>query len=362
MDNNDKKICISLAAIDKTIVQSIPTLTEEEYRSGDYIQYGTDNCFPTYLYGLYTDVSTLKTIIDGTASYVSGDDARCNVPGFDVIMNKKGETLRNIVRLCARDYYIYGGFALEVIRNLKGNVAEVYYVNWRYLRSDKKNESFVYSEDWDKKYVRKTKAITYPKYVYGGDAPASIIYVKADDDKTYPQPIYSGAIKACEIERHIDDMHLNSLENGFMPSYIINLLNGIPSDEQKAELEKDVNEKFCGSSNAGRIMLNFANGKDNMATVQKLDVTDFADKYKAAADRAREQIFTSFRAIPQLFGLMVAATGFSTQEFQESFEVFNSTVIRDMQRVIGDVFDKIFGVKGSITIMPFTLGEQTNVQ
>ena len=92
-----------------------------------------------------------------------------------------------------------------------------------------------------------------------------------------------------------------------------------------------------------------------MATVQRLDVTDFSDKYKAAAERSREQIFCSYRAIPQLFGLMVAATGFSTQEFEESFKVFNGTVIRDIQRVLGDVFDKIFGVKNSITIKPFTL-------
>jgi hypothetical protein len=123
-----------------------------------------------------------------------------------------------------------------------------------------------------------------------------------------------------------------------------------------------VTEKFCGTENAGRILLNFANGKDNMATVQKLDITDFSDKYKAAADRSREQIFTSFRVIPQLFGLMVAATGFSTQEFEESYKVFNGTVIRDLQRMIGDVFDKIFGMKNSITINPFTLGDSTNVQ
>lgn len=357
---DSKNIKLAFAAIDKTLVHNIPQLTQDDYRSGDYVQYGDDNCYPTYLYGLYTDVSTLKTIIDGTASYISGDDAVCNIPGFNITMNRKGDTLRNIIKLCMKDYYIYGGFALEVIRNMKNEVAEVYYVNWRYLRSDKKNESFIYSEDWDKRYIRKTKAITYPKYVYGGNAPASIIYIKADDDKTYPMPIYSGAIKACEIERAIDRMHLNGLDNGFMPSFIINFLAGIPTDEQKNEIEKNVTEKFCGSENAGRILLNFANGEENAAKIEKLDVVDFGDKYKAAADRSREQIFTSFRAIPQLFGLMVASTGFNSQEFEESFKVFNGTVIRDMQRLVGDVFDKIFGVKNSISITPFTLAGNSN--
>ena len=41
--------------------------------------------------------------------------------------------------------------------------------------------------------------------------------------------------------------------------------------------------------------------------------------------------------------------------------VFNGTVVRDQQRVIGDAFDYIFGVKNSISINPFVLGDQTNV-
>ena len=156
------KIQVAFAAIDKTIVSNIPQLRQEEYKNRDYIYYGTDNMYPEYLFGLYTDVSTLKTIIDGTSNYVSGDDARCNVPGFDLVMNKKGDTLRNLVRLCSRDYNLYGGFALEVIRNLAGNVAEVYYIDFRYLRSDKKNESFVYNEEFNKKYARSSKSILYP--------------------------------------------------------------------------------------------------------------------------------------------------------------------------------------------------------
>lgn len=359
---NEKNVQMAFAAIDKTIVANIPQLKQEESRTRNYIYYGTDNLYPEYLFGLYTDVTSLQVIINGVSDYVSGDDAVCTVSGFNTKMNKKGDTLRNIIKWCSRDYNLYGGFALEVIRNLAGKVAEVYYIDFRYLRSDKKNECFWYSEEFGKKYGRTTKAVVYPKYIPDGNAPASIVYVKNDVTYTYPVPRYSGAIKACEIERHIDDMHLNSLENGFMPSYIINFLNGIPTDDMKDEIEKNVTEKFCGSSNAGRILLNFANGKDNMATVQKLEVSDFADKYNAAADRAREQIFCAFQAIPQLFGLMTAATGFSEQEFKEAYNLYSSTVIRSQQRIMGDTFDHIFGVKNSITITPFVLGDTSNVQ
>lgn len=356
----EKNIQMAFAAIEKTIVKNIPELKQENYRNKDYVYYGTDNMYPEYLFGLYTDVCSLKGIIDGTANYVAGDNAICNVPGY-LAMNKKGDTLRNIIKWCARDYLLYGGFALQVIRNLGGKVAEVYYTDFRYLRSDKKNEAFWYSEEFGKRYARSTKAVVYPKFVSGGEAPASIVYVKNDVTYTYPIPRYSGAIKACEIERHIDDLHLSSLENGFMPSYLINFLSGIPDDAQKAEIERSIDEKFCGTENAGRVLLNFANGKENAATVEQLDVTDFADKYQAAADRSREQIYCAFQAIPQLFGLMTAATGFSEQEFKEAYNLFSSTVVRGIQREICDAFDRIFGMQDSITINPFVLGDQTNV-
>ncbi len=357
----DKIQSMIFSAIDRVITQSIPVLTQDTYRNKDYVYYGTDNKYPEYLWNLVNDVSTLKTVVYGTADYVAGDDAYCNIPTFNKVLNRKGDTLRNIIRWCSKDFLTYGGFALNVIRNAKNEVAEVNYVDFRYLRSDKKNEAFWYSEDFGRQYARTSKALVYPKYIPGGDAPSSILYVKNDIGTTYPIPRYSGAIKAAEIERHIDDMHLNSLENGFMGSYLINFLNGVPDPTLKSEIEKQVQEKFAGTANAGRIILNFANGKDNAADIQKLEVTDFGERYKAAAERARTTIYQAFQAQGQLFGDMSASTGFNEVEFKTSWALYNSTVVRNIQRVIGDAFDLIFGTANSITIDPFVMGDQTDV-
>lgn len=360
MEDNKVQSMI-FSAIDRVITQSIPEPTQDEYRNKDFVYWGTDNNYPMYLYNLMNDVSTLKSVISGTADYVGGDDAYCTIPQFSKVMNRKGDSLRNIIRWCARDFLLFGGFALQVVRNARLEVAEINYVEFRYLRSDRKNESFYYSEDFGKRYMRSSKAVVYPKYVPDGDAPSSILYVKNDIGNTYPIPRYSGAIKSCEIERHIDDLHLNSLENGFMGSYLINFLNGVPDPTLKAEIEKQVQSKFAGTANAGRIILNFANGKDNAADIQKLDITDFGERYKAAAERARTTIYQAFGAQGQLFGDMSASTGFNEIEFRTSWALYNSTVVRNIQRVICDAFDLIFKTTDSINIDPFTMGDQTDV-
>ena len=353
----ENKLQVAFAAIDKNWEDLIPQPTEIE-GTKKYVLYGTDNRYPDYLWGLFNDVSTLKTVVEGIADYVIGNDVICSVSGFEKEVNTKGDTMRELIRLLARDYLIYGGYAIQVIRNKVGDIRELYYVDFRYLRSSKKNEVFWYSEEFGKRYVRSSKTVVYPKFIKENrDITSSILYVTNEKSKTYPTPRYSGSIKACEIERNIDSYHLSSLENGFSGSYILNFLNGIPTDEMKAEIEKNVNEKFCGSSNAGRVLINFANGKDNATTLEKLDVQDFGEKYKAAAERAKNQIFTAFRAIPQLFGDMTAATGFNSQEFTESFKVFNRTVCQPIQKTICDSIDKIFNNKNSIEITPFSLGD-----
>ena len=347
-------------AIDKKFVESIPTLTQDTARNKDYVYYGEDNLYPEYLWSLYNDVSTLKTIIDGTADYITGDDVHCNIPGMEVQVNRKGDTMRDLIKWLSKDYEIYGGCAYEVVRNKNGRPAELNYIDFRYLRTDKKNQSFYYSEDYSKKWVRSSNVLVYPKFIQDSTDVSSIVYIKNTTSTPYPIPRYSGAIRACEIERHIDDFHLSGLQNGFAPSYIINFASGIPTDEQKKEIEKNVQEKFCGTGNSGRIMLNFATSKENLATVQKLDVQDFGDKYQAAAKRSREQIFTAMGAVPALFGLMSESTGFNSQEFSEAFALYNATTVKSIQRTIIDSFDKVFNTKGSVTIDTFTVNNSNN--
>lgn len=356
------KLQLAFASLDKEATLSIPEITEVENRGKKYMYYGTDNLLPSYLYSLYTDVTTLRTIIIGTSDFVVGDNITTVYPRFALEVNKKGHTLMELIRWCTRDYLIYGGFAINVIRNKVGEVSELYYIDFRYIRSDKHNESFWYSEKFDKKWSHTTTTTVYPKYVRENtNVASSIFYYKNSISSTYPTPRYTGAIKACEIEKNIDELHLRGLQNGFFGSYVFNFNNGIPEDELKEQIEGDVQQKFCGSQNGGRVLINFSEGKDNALTIDKLDAVDFSEKYDAAAKRSREQIYASFQAVPALFGIMTESKGFTQEEFAEAFVLYNRTVVRSIQRIMCDALDKITGMKNSITIVPFSINNSETV-
>ena len=370
-NNGDGKISLSFAAIDPYVEQTIVLPTERTVSGRDYVEWGTRNAYPDYLLDLYNNVPTLRTIINGNIDYVAGDDMTI-VPLREEYknseMNRRGDTVREQVKDIAKDFEIYGGFALQVIRDLSGAVAEVYYLDMRYLRTNKEGDVFYYSEKWNKS---SRDMIIYPAFMPNLDwnslsdeernrQASSVLFVKNVHTQVYPAPLYAASVKACEIERLIDDFHLADINNHFVSSAIINFNNGEPSQEMKKEVERNINEKFTGASNGGRVMVSWNPNKENATTIEEFKMEDFGERYKALSQHSRTQIFTSFRAIPLLFGLTSEAnTGFSTEEFEQSFKLYNRTQIQPVQQTICDAYDKIYGRRGVLTIKPFSLGGET---
>ena len=350
---------VKFAAIDPYLTTNIVSPKETKIKGRDRVDWGDRNSYPEYLLDLFKSVPTLRSIITGSADFVAGDDVKEIKP-----LNYKGDIPRELVHNLGLDYFLYGGFALQVIRDKSGAVAEVYYVDIRHLRTDKDNEVFYYSEKWTQ---GGRDALTYPKFMqikdWGKLTPeersrnaSSIYYFKDTHTQAYPNPCWSAAVKACEQERGIDDYHLNALENGFTSSMLVNFNQGVPSDEMKEEIEKAFTEKFTGHQNAGRVMFSWNDSKDTMTTMQSVKVEDFGERYNSLAKHARQQIFTAFRAVPALFGLMNETTGFSEQEFFEAFKLYNRTRIKPVQRAITDALERIFG-ESVIEIVPFEVDE-----
>ena len=369
--NKPSRASFSFAAIDPYVDNKM-ILPVERFVSGkDLVEWGNRNSYPDYLLDLYNNVPTLRSIINGNIDFITGDDVSIrpltdNLPNGQ--MNNRGDNIREQIKDIAKDYEIYGGFALQIIRNLIGMVAEVYYIDMRYLRTNKEGNVFYYCEDWSKS--GKKDVIVYPAYMPNlnwdtlddeqrNRNASSILYVKNVHTQVYPAPLYAASIKACEIERLIDDFHINSLQNQFVSSAIINFNNGDPGDEMKKEIEDAINEKFAGAANGGRIMLSFNKNKESATDIVEFEVKDFGERYKALSEHSRQQIFTAFRANPNLFGIPTEGNGFANEQYAESFKLYNRTQIQPVQRLIADTYDKIYSTKGVLTIVPFTMDGET---
>lgn len=365
--DNPRRYAVSFAAVNTYVERNMISPRETAVGGGDRYRWGDKDGYPAYLLDLYDNVATLRSVIDGCVDYIAGDDVVFSGEK-DVPLNKAGDTAAEIVRQAGRNAKLYGGFALEVVRNGAGGVAEIYCIDLKNLRTNKRNDVFWYSEKWGKS---QPEPVEMPAFIpsleekwHGlSDAErnrsvSSILWVKIGDAGVYPAPPYAAAVKACEIERNIDDYHLNSLENQFSGLSMINFNNGIPEDEEMAEMEHDFREKYTGAANAGRPILNWNANKESAAEVIPLKTEDFGDRYEALAKRSRQAIFTAFRANPNLFGIPTDSLGFSSEEYEAAFKLFNRTQIRPVQRKIADAFARIYG-SAVLQIIPFSLDGDT---
>ena len=371
MSQNSEKRHVSFAAIDQYVETNI-VLPTEKVTNRDFVEWGKGNNYPGYLLGLYNNVTTLRSIINGNIDFVTGDDVTILPLGdrfAEGIMNTRGDLITDIVRDLAKDYNLYGGFALQIIRDHNGDVAEIYYIDMRFIRSNKENDVFYYNEHWEK--GGRKDVIIYPKFLRNLDwtslsdeerdrHASSILFVKNVHTQVYPAPMYAASVLSCEIEKAISQYHWNSLNNNFCPDIIINFNNGDPGDEIKEEIVSDLEEKFSGYQNGKRFMVSFNKDRMSAVTIDAIKTDDFSERYKALEESCRRQIFAAFRAQPLLFGLNSdVSTGFSTDEFEQSFKLYNRTQIRPVQRLIADAFDRIYRSKGVLTIKPFSLESDT---
>lgn len=370
MEDN-KQVKVSFLALDPYVEQNIPKPTEKPVHGKDRVEWGDRNLYPEFLLGLYDTVPTLRSIINGTRDFITGDDQTFHLgslaPGM--VDNRRGN-IRDLVDAVALDEMIFGGFAIQVVRSASGEIVELYHCPMRYLRMNKDCTVFYYSEEWAKPGSR--KMTIYPAFMpiaterWSALQPeererhlSSIVLVKDGWMNTYPSPVYAAAVVACDTERQVAQFHLNSVNNGFTSSMIVNFNNGVPDDAMKAEIERSFNEKFTGSQNAGRVMFSWNPDRTNATTITEPKVDDFGGRYDALSKHVRQQIFTAFRANPNLFGIPTENLGFSQEEYESAFRLYNRTMVRPVQRRICDTFDYITGRPGSLTITPFSLDSVT---
>lgn len=354
----DKKINVAFAAINPYLEDNIIENVQKEIKGQDMVEYGDRNIYPNYIYDLYENVSVLKSIING----ISGcfHNIEIHKEEHQKRINDNGDTIEDVVKQLIIDYLTYGGFALNIVRNRIGGIAGIYNLDFKNVRSDKKNTKFYYSEDWAKKSLGRVKNTVYPAFDPDDKTQASsIYYYKNEKYKTYPSPVWGGSVKSAECLKHISEFHLNSLFNGLSSDYIVNFNAGTPTDEQRQEIEEMYSEKYTGYQSGGRTMLSFNPDMQHRVQVEAIPQSGFIDRYNALEKNAKQDIYCSFNISPAILGLPSESTGFNDNDINESWKLANAFVFEPILKIVKRTFEKIFNELEVVTIEPIEIDWDT---
>lgn len=324
------------------------------------VGWGEDNALPLLYMNCYSKSSTLKATIMSQVNYVLGDEVIVSEDGarWAEQINRNGMTMREFIAKLAFNYAVYGGFAIQVVYNKLGEVVEMFPLDFGRCRVNESITKVFYSKKWTKYQSKYDEYDIFNKKNVNPQNPTQIFYYKGDlTSSIYPLPQYNGALMDVLTEIEASKYSLNTIANGFSAKYLLQFPeNDNLTDEQKQGIEDAIKNKFCGADNEVNFMLFWRNGDGDADKIEvsKIESNDDAEKYLAIKDTARQNVFISMRTSPLLCGLPVA-TAFSTDEFKDSFQIYNKTVIEPIQDIIKEALVKITGIDDLVTIKKFNV-------
>jgi len=345
--------------------QTAPAIREATGK--DWIEYGTNdgeypNLYPQFLIDLYYNSSTHSAIINSTRDMIAGEgllveeneNTEAYVKLKQFINNANGkETLHDVIKKCAFDYKLQGGFALNVIWNqTRTEISEVHHLPVEKLRAGKPNErgvvdTYYISSDWSN--VRKHPPQAVPAFnLNDRTSPSQIIY---DGDYSpnmdiYFTPDYTASCNWALVDQKVAEFHLSNIQHGFSGSYFISFANGTPTVQERNEIERSIINKFTGASASGKIILSFSDDQTKIPTITPIAVSNADKQYLALQELLVQNILTGHRVTsPMLMGIKNnTGLGNNADELNQAFEIYLNTVVKPYQERILRCFGKIFDV------------------
>jgi hypothetical protein len=324
----------------------------KEIQGKDWVEYGEGNSYFQYLIDRYNGSATNNAIINGIVEllYGRGIDATDSHRKPDEYAQMKALFSKNCLRRILSDYKMMGQCAIQVIYSQdRTTIVQVDHLPIETLRAEKCNEegeveAYYYAKDWSEVTARKETPMRIPAFGYSEEA-IEVIYVKPyRAGYYYYSPVdYQGGLQYAELEEEVANYHINNIQNGLAPSMLLNMNNGVPTEEERNLIEARIAEKFSGSSNAGRFILAFNDNKELAATIEPVQLSDASDQYQFLADESMRKLMVAHRVTsPMLLGIKDnSGLGNNANELETASALFENTVIEPMQEVVIDALNEI---------------------
>ena len=328
-----------------------------EQKNKDWVQYGDDNNYYQYLIDLYHGSPTNNACIKGIADQIYGlglevTSTSRNLPGYiDFKTMFSADDLRAIIM----DLKMLGQASFQLIKSKdKKKYVKAKHFPQQTLRPAKCNdkgeiEKYYYYPDWAN-IKRGTQPTEIRAWGYDESSNECILTIKPySTGSFYFAPVdYQGGTQYANLESEISNFHINNIMNGLAPSMLINFNNGQPPAEVKDTVEAQIKSKFGGSSNAGRFIISWNDGKDSAADITPVQLSDAHNQYQFLSSESMQKVMISHRVVSPLLLGIKDGTGFgnNADELKSASILFDNVVIRPFQRLVIDAVTKVLNHNG----------------
>ena len=346
------------------------------YNSSWRIQsYGDDNLYPQRMADIIACSPTGSTCCERYRTFIEGNGLLSDDIAY-YICNSMGDSLDDIFHLIAYDVAYFGGLALHVNYNLKGQITEIQHVPFSACRlaeeDDRGRVPFIkVHPDWEGHKTHNGKVVQvnarnirafYPfnpnrdvvlaQMAEDGGIDkyrGQIYWVSLGGRNIYPRPIYDKVVTELSVDEGLSNVKYRNVRNNFLLSGMLIHKKGttVGVDEDGNEIIQDEDDgfeeslrQFQGDVNACSLMDVSVNQEEDIPQFKPLEGANFDKKFQITESSTVERIYSAFGQEPW-FCIRTGKTGFSGEILRQAYEYYNSYVDNE-RRVITRTFQRIF--------------------
>ena len=323
--------------------QDVPVIREDTKTRYNWVPFGIglqDDFYPEVT-AAYNTSTTNAACIEGIADLIFGKGIYTKNAGFTDALAKilPQEELKRAIF----DLKLFGNGAFQVYWNDDHTkVIKFYHIPVQTLRAEKlydnpKIQNYFYCTDWFDMKAQKAK-IKIPAFGTSNEK-REILWLKnyTPGKYYYSIPDWIAALQFSFVEAELSNLHLNNIENGFLPLVMVNMNSGVPAPEERDTSEDLIERKFTGTRNAGRFMISFNDDAANKPTIDTINIENLHEKFQYVAEYAQDRILVAHRITsPLLFGIRTANNGFSSQseEMKTAFSIMQTMTVQPFQNLV----------------------------
>jgi hypothetical protein len=343
-------------------------------RKGDYhfLSFGASNDYPNLILDMFNAYGSPlhRAIVNKKTKLTAGF-------GYKKIQDPKLEewakrnNLERLLLYIAKDFMIFGGFALEIIWNREGTSFEMKHLPIHTLRiglkeTEAEADYYWYSKDWN----QYKKEGYHPEYIKRFDPKdksgrQAIYYIEPNPAASdlYPIPDYSTAINYIELDYQIGKFHLNQVMQGFSAGFLLSFNTGVPTPDEMNQTYREIQRNYRGTNGSGSIIITYADSKDQAPTFEPINLNTTDERFILLQDQVERNITQSHECPIQLVSVVPGSLG-SQDERKELLAEFQLYYIEIKQNQIEEAINGVLetiGFTEEILLNKYTTADETGI-
>lgn len=268
---------------------------------------------------------------------------------FENHFNYAGQTFLDTLLAVQTDFEIYGNAFIEVVRNLSGEIIELYHIPAVDIKlkydSEKKKlfavqsnsglPGIVFAPFGDYKYARSHNISEY-------------LFIKNynPENRFYGIPEYIGALSSILLDRNASEYNINKFNNNAVPETIITISGARFDKNAKEKISEFFQQKVQGVSNAGRSLILEVEDENTKFEVKPVgaEIKDASFRYLRLD--VRDEIISTHGVPKRLLNMIESSAWNNSAESKNQLKIFQDCIIQPRQTKIENIINKFIISEG----------------